>query len=522
MIRTLIAALALASGAFAAPVVLHRGNLAEVQTLDVQKYSLTIEAEIVRDLFMGLLTIDAKGNPIPGLAESWTVSADGKVYTFTLRPNLTWSDGAPLTSADAVFGLQRGLDPKTESWYATQIFNIVNAEAIYRGRMPMSALGVRALDPRTVEIRLNQPSPAILLYLSFTAMTYPAPKHVIEKNPDGWARPGTMVSSGPYMLGSWRVSDTIRLDRNPRFFDAANVQIDQVFYYPTVDDTAALNRFRAGELDFNLRFAPTQISWLRKNLPNETKIAPSLSITYLVPNVKSAKFSDVRVRRALSLAIDRETITDKVLRNGEVATCGLVPATMQGYASACRADTRPLAERQAEARGLLAAAGYGPAKPLKFVFNHRAGQLNRIVAVALANFWKQTGVEAELLQSDVAVHYNKLREGDFEMADAGWTGNADPELYTYLLLSASEEVNYGRYSSAEFDRAARTAEGTFERAARMRAFAAAEAVALKDQAVIPLFVPVNRALVHPYVKGFAVNALHSYPTRFLRIEGRKP
>jgi oligopeptide transport system substrate-binding protein len=522
MIRILtIWALILTSSAAAAPVVLHRGNLAEVQTLDVQKYSLTVEAEIVRDLFMGLLTIDATGNPIPGLAENWTVSPDGKVYTFKLRPNLTWSDGAPLTADDAVFGLQRGLDPRTESWYATQIFNIVNAEAIYRGRMPMSALGVRAIDPRTVEIKLNQPSPAILLYLSFTPMTYPAPKHLIEKNPTGWARPGVMVSSGPYVLGAWRMADTIRLDKNPRFFDAAKVQIDQVFYYPTTDDTAALNRFRAGELDFNLRFAPTQIAWLKTNLPNETKIAPSLSITYLVPNHKDPKFSDVRIRRALSLAIDRQTITDKVLRNGEVPVCGFVPVTMPGYASPCQSDLRPFAERQAEARALLAAAGYGPGKPLKFTFMHRAGQLNRIVAVALGNFWKQVGVEAELLQSDVAVHYNKLREGDFELADAGWTGNADPELYTYLLLSQSEEVNYGRYASADFDRAVRAAEGTFARGPRMAAFAAAEAIALKDQAMIPLFVPVNRALVHPHVKGFAINALHSYPTRLLRIEGRK-
>jgi oligopeptide transport system substrate-binding protein len=131
------------------------------------------------------------------------------------------------------------------------------------------------------------------------------------------------------------------------------------------------------------------------------------------------------------------------------------------------------------------------------------------------------GVEAELLQSDVAVHYNKLREGDFELADAGWTGNADPELYTYLLLSGSTEVNYGGYASPEFDRATRAAEATFERGPRMAAFAAAEAIALKDQAMIPLFVPVNRALVQPYVKGFTMNPLHSFPTRLLRIEGRK-
>jgi oligopeptide transport system substrate-binding protein len=512
--------LALAAPVNAAPVTLHRGNVADVQTLDVQKYSLTVEAEIVRDLFMGLLTIDAKGDPIPGLAQSWTVSPDGRVYTFTLRPNLQWSDGQPLTAEDAVFGLRRGLDPKTQSWYGNLIYNIRNAEAVNKGQKKPEELGVRALDARTVEISLNDPSPAILLYLSFTPMTYPAPKHAIAKNPDGWARPENMVSSGPYKLGAWRVSDTIRLDKNPRFFDAANVQIDRVFYYPTVDDSAALNRFRAGELDINLRFPPNQIDWLRRNLPAETHLGPAYSVTYLVPNLRRKPFDDVRVRRALSLGVDRAVLTDRVLRNGERPFCGFVPDVIAGYRSACPADARPFAARQEQARALLAAAGYGPDKPLRFVFMHRAGLGNRLAAVAAADMWRAIGVEAELLQSDVAVHYNRLREGDFELADAGWTGNADPELFTYLLLSSSTEVNWGGYANPTYDALALKAQATYDRAARFAAFAQAEAAALNDQALIPLFLPVNRALAHTYVKGFAINPLHSYPTRWLRIEGR--
>jgi oligopeptide transport system substrate-binding protein len=522
MIRLLtILALFVAGSAFAAPIALHKGNLADPQTLDVQKYSLTVEAEIIRDLFMGLLTIDIKGNPVPGLAENWTVSPDGKVYTLKLRPGLKWSDGAPLTADDAVFGLQRGVDPKTQSWYANQIYNIRNAEAVHKGRMPPSALGVKALDARTVEITLNTPSPAILLFLSNVPMTFPAPKHIISRMPDGWSRPENMVSSGPYKLGAWRISDTIRLDKNPQFYDAANVQIEQVFYYPTVDDAAALNRFRAGELDLNLRFPPNQIDWLRKNLPAETKSGPALSVSYLAPNLRRKPFNDIRVRRALSLAIERATITDKVLRNGERPYCGVVVDVIPGYVSACKLDVRPLAERQAEARTLLAQAGYGPGKPLKFTFNHRVGLTNRLAAVAIANMWRQVGIEAELLQSDVAVHYNKLREGDFDLADAGWTGNADPELFTYLLLSGSTEVNYGGYASAAFDKATFAAQAVQDRAARFKAFAEAETIALADQAIVPVYLSVNRALVKPYVKGFAINTLHAYPTRLLRIEGRK-
>lgn len=520
MIRVLIAALFLSISARAAPIALHRGNLADPQTLDLQKYNLTVESEILRDLFVGLLTIDIKGTPIPGLAERWTVSADGKVYRFFLRPNLQWSDGVPLTAEDAVFGLQRAVDPKTHSWYANQIYNIANAEAVNKGRMPPPALGVKAIDARTVEITLEVPSPAILLYLSNVPMTYPAPKHLIQEKPDSWARPENMVSSGPYKMGVWRVSDTIRLDKNPKFFDSANVQIDQVFFYPTVDDAAALNRFRSGELDLNLRFPPNQIDWLRKNLPDETKVGPSLSLTYLVPNLKRKPFDDVRVRRALSLALDRSAITDKILRNGERPYCGIVTDVIPGYVSACKLDTRPWPDRQAEARALLAQAGFGPDKPLKFVFSHRVGLTNRLSAVAIANMWRQVGVEAELLQSDVAVHYNKLRAGDFDIADAGWTGNSDPELFTYLLLSGSTEVNWGHYESAAYDKAALAAQATQDRVARYRAFADAEGIAIADQAIVPVYLSVNRALVQPYVKGFAINPLHAYPTRFLRIEGR--
>jgi oligopeptide transport system substrate-binding protein len=522
MIRTLIAFAAFVSSAAAAPFTLHKGNLADPQTLDVQKYNLTVEAEILRDLFVGLLTIDMTGAPIPGLAESWTVSPDGKVYTFKLRAGLTWSDGKPLTADDAVFGLQRGLDPKTQSWFANLIYNIKNAEAVNKGRSPISALGVRAIDPRTVEITLETASPAILLYLSNVPMTYPAPRHVIEKTPERWARPETMVSSGPYKLGAWRATDTIRLDKNPEFYDAANVQIDQVFYYPTLDDAAALNRFRAGELDLNLRFPPNQIDWLKKNLAAETKIGPALSISYLVPNLRRPPFSDVRVRKALSLAIDRPSITDKVLRNGERPFCGIVVETVPGYKSPCTLDERPLAARQAEARALLQQAGYTRVKPLTFVFNHRAGLTNRLAAVAIATMWRQVGVEAELLQSDVAVHYNKLREADFDMADAGWTGNADPELFTYLVLSGSTEVNWGGYNNPAFDKATFAAQATQDRAARFAAFAAAERIALADHALIPVYQSVNRALVKSYVKGFQINPLHAYPTRFLRIEGRTP
>jgi oligopeptide transport system substrate-binding protein len=509
---------------FAAPSfaqsVLHRGNIVEPGTLDLQKYNLDYEAEILRDLFVGLLTTDASGRQKPGLAESWTVSPDGKTYTFKLRSGLVWSDGVPLTAEDAVFGLRRGLDPKTASNYGNLVYAIVNAPDVLSGKLPVSALGVRAVDALTVEIKLSRPAPVLLILLSNTPMLFPAPKHLIEKVGDGWTKPGVMVSSGPFTLAAWRPGDRVRVVKNPRFYDAKTVALDEVNFYPTVDDSAALNRYRAGELDLNPRFPPNQLGWLQKNLSGEVFVTPALWVTYLIPNHTKAPFNDARVRKALSIAIDRPTLTDKVLRNGEKPYGGVVPDTIPGYVTPRPFDARPREQRIAEAKALLAQAGFGPQKPLKFLFNHRAGLNNRLAAVAITQMWKDIGVQAEILQSDVTVHYNKLRANDFVFADAGWAANPDPEFFLHILLKESES-NYGRYDNPKMEAQATAASALADPAARLKAYAAAEAMALDDTALIPLFISAERLIVKPYVKGWTQNPLGQYPSRYIRIEGRK-
>jgi oligopeptide transport system substrate-binding protein len=520
MIRVLTLLLMAISSAAAAPMVLHRGNQAEPSTLDPQKFNLSIENVIMSELFVGLVTLDAAGRNIPGLAASWTLSPDGKSYRFTLRPNLVWSDGVPITAEDAAFGLRRAVDPKTQGQFASFLSMIENAPAIAAGKIPPEKLGVAAIDARTLEIRMNRPSPTLLFFLSGWPITYPVPKHLIEKNPSNWARPGVMVSSGPYTLAAWRLNDNVKLVKNPRFYDATKVKIDEVFFYPTVDDAASLNRFRANELDMNTRFAPSQIDWLRKNLPGETRVNPAMASNYLTINVRKAPFNDIRVRRALALAVELNVITDKLLRNGEVPACGIVPATIPGYKPQCTLDKRPMAARLAEAKALLAEAGYGPAKPLTLVFSIPGGQTTRTIAVAVAGMWSQIGVKAELLQADSGVHFAKLAAGDFDVAIAGFFANADPEFFTYLLKSTSVETNYGGYNNPAFDMAVNKAEAITETGPRLAAFAASESIALKDQPIVPLYIPVVRLLIHKWVKGVEQNPDGGYPTRYISVQGR--
>ena len=502
----------------AEPQILKRGNIAEPDTLDPQKWSLTYEEEIMDDLFLGLMQLDAKAEAVPGAAESYSVSSDGVVWTFTLREGLTWSDGEPVTAEDFVAGIRRGLDPKTAAPSAEFGYLIKNAAAVNKNTMPVESVGVRAVDARTLEITLERPSPLLLQIVALPNL-FPLPRHIFAKYGDQWIKAGNVVSNGPYTLVEWRPNDYVHLTKNPRFYDASTVRIDEVYFYPTDDDAAALKRFRAGELDMNWRFPQSKYQWLKEQMPDSVHVAPSNWLNSVVLNQQNPKFQDVRVRRALSMAIDREALI-KVTQTGETPAYRVVPSAIEGYSEKQGLDFRGLSmpDRQSEARSLLEAAGYSAANPLQFVMKHRAGEINRRIAVALQAAWGAIGVRAELSASDVKTHYAMLRARDFEVGDAGYSSWPDPEYFMWLLTSNRTELNYGSYSNPEFDRLAAEAAAMLDRTERFKRFAEAEDIALRDQALIPLFFFSSRNLVAPYVKGFEDNGPDNHPTRWLSIE----
>ena len=520
MPRLALAVILLIAGinaALAAPIVLRRGNVAEPETLDPQRYQTSYTGYILDDLFLGLMTMDARGRPIAGAAESWTVSANGLVYTFKLRPNLVWSDGTKMTAGDFVLGIRRALDPKIAAPFASIAMMIKNAAAVNAGKLQLEQLGVRAPDAGSVEVTLEKPAPAILMVLAQPFLA-PVPAHAIVKFGNDWTKPGKLVSNGPYIAIEWRANDHVKLVKNPRFYDAANVQIEEVLFYPTADDAAALKRFRAGELDINGRYSPSDYPWLKAHLPAAIRIAPASWYTCVEFNHLKPQWQDVRVRRALALAIDRETLTDRLLKTGELPGYGIVPPVVPGYpAATLDFKGRALADRQAEARRLLAAAGYSAARPLTFTFRHRAGTSNRRVAIALVAMWSAIGVKAELQQDDTAIHYAALRAHDFDVADRGPSWFTDPEFFLDSYMTGASG-NYSSYSSPAFDKLMNEAKLTADPAQRLSAFAKAEAAILRDVATAPLFFNVNTDLVAPYVKGFEGSPTGDHPTRFMRIE----
>src|SRR5258706_950003 len=361
-----------------------RGNVAEPQTLDPTMSSGAQEFEIIGDLIVGLVAHSPDAQLIPGMATRWEASADGLTWTFHLREAL-WSDGVPVTAEDFVFSWRRLLDPAIASTYSYFLYLVKNAIAINGGKLAGTALGVRALDARTFEIQLVHPAPYLLEMLTHTA-TLPLPRHLVEAKGREWARPGTYVGNGPFVLKNWIPNEYILVEKNPRFYDAANVALERVYYYPTPDYGAALQRFRAGELDFQDRFPEQQIAWVKKNLPQTINPVPQLITDIIAFNFKKKPFDDIRVREAINLALNREAITSRILRTGFPPAYAVVPPGIANYphSAGLAFRTMPYFQRVDRARSLIRSAGYDENRRLKTSYLIRAATAGGYRAVAAA------------------------------------------------------------------------------------------------------------------------------------------
>jgi oligopeptide transport system substrate-binding protein len=495
------------------------GNAGEPDTLDPHKYSLVVEQQILQDVFIGLTAMSADAQIVPGIAERWETSVDGLTWTFHLRPGLKWSDGVPLAAEDVVAGLRRAFDPKTAAALATFGYKIKGAQAVHQGNQPSETLGAAAVDPLTVAITLERPSlllPQILADPQF----FPLPRHSYAAHGKDWVKPGTMVSNGPYRLAAWRPNDLIRLVKNPNYVDAAQVAIEQIDYLSLDDGAAALKRFRAGELDVTTLLPSGQDEWIAKNLPQAMHSHPGSYLSYLAINLTLPKFQDPRVRRALSLAIDRETIVNAVLKSGDIGAYRIVPEGVAGYPENTRLDFRNMVTeaRLTEARGLLAAAGYDEGNPLTFTFRHVAGTSPRRVAVVLEDAWRKIGAVVSVTQTDGKTHYQLLRSKDFEVATSGWTYFPDPEYFLTILESDNAETNYGSFADKEFDHLILAAKVALDPSERLRLFGRAEKLAMEQYPIAPLAFLSMKVLVADRVEGIEANALGLYPVRFVRLK----
>lgn len=527
-LTALLALFLLASSVAAADLmVLRRGNGAEPDTIDPNKAALVSESTIIQDLFLGLTTFDAAGRVIPGAAERWEVLDGGRRYLFHIRGDLVWSDGVPVTADDFVYSFQRLLNPMTGAEYATTLYVLEGGEDVNLGRAAPDTLGARALDPKTLEVRLHTAVPYLLEMLTH-ASTYPVPRHVVEKLGDAWVKPGNMVSNGAYKLVAWEPQNYIKLERNPLFFDDAGTSIDEVYFYPVEDSNTALKQLRAGELDINSSFPPRQYDWLKANLPGVARVYPWLGTYYYAFNSARAPFDDRRVRLALAMTIPREAIAEKLIGSGTIPAYSFVPPGVENYSKLHEMDTSaPFKvltpeERRAEARRLLAEAGYGPNNPLEVTISYNTSKDHKKIALAAAHGWKQIGVRTRLFNMEAKVHYNALKVADFEIARAGWIGDFnDAQNFLFLLESETGPLNYGQFSNPEFDRLMKEADAALDLKQRAILMARAERIAMAEQPITPIYYYVSRNLVAPWVKGWVDNIRDAHLSRFMRIAGER-
>ncbi|MBU3671599.1 MAG: peptide ABC transporter substrate-binding protein [Sinobacteraceae bacterium] len=499
-------------------VVVRRTSTGELQTLDPQTWTYGQDGNIAQDLFQGLTTLDPAANTIPGQARSWTVSADGKRYTFTLRDNLRWSDGRVLTSEDFLWSFRRLFDPKTAAPAVSLLYVIRNGRAVNSGKLPVTALGVSAPNPMTVIIDLEHPAPYLTDLLVHRA--FPVPRHVIEKHGKQWTRPEHIVSNGAFVFREWRPGSHVRLDRNPRFHEAASVRLDSIYHVPIEDPKTALTRYRAGELDVLVTLPSEQLAELKASYGSQLRLVRQIGLEYLAFNTRRGATADVRVRRALSMAIDRDRLVQRVMRAGEPPAYCVVPEGVINYPRRGCADfaTLSVSARVAEARRLLQEAGFGPKQPLRLRFRVNNSDTQRRLALAISAMWQPLGVRTELIGAELKAHQVAVAQGDFDVARGAWYGeDRDAISFLRLLDARSSSLNISGYASRQYQQWLDKADSTVDLLARAEFMREAESLAMREQPIAPVHVYVSRRLISPRVQGWVDNPRGLHLNRYLSV-----
>ena len=436
--------------------------LDEHSSVDPQVVEDVTGSELVRDLFEGLMNQDADGNLVPGVATGFTTNDAKNVYTFTLRPEAKWSNGDPVTAHDFVYAWRRLVDPELASPYAWfgELMSMKNAAAIIAGDMETSELGVKATDDHTLVVELSDSLPYFPA-MTTHASTFPVHPSVVEKFGNDWTKPGNIVSNGAYVLTEHLPMERSTRERNTAYWNNAETIIEKVVALVINDESVAMTRYLAGELD-RTEIPAGQYPQLKEKYPNEAISYPRLCNYYYTFNLSDTGpdfFKDARVREALSLAVDRDIIVEKVMAGGQNAAFTFTPAATAGFAVPdLAAASMSQSERDERAKELMEQAGFGSGNPLSFKMLYNTSEGHKKVAIALSQMWKQKlGVATELANMEWKVFLEERGNQNFELARGAWCGDYN-EASTFLdLLTTPSGYNDGKFSNARVDELMATA-----------------------------------------------------------------
>ncbi len=494
-----------------------RAELADPGSLDPAKTTTSTEQHILDELLEGLVAWGSSGEIVPGVAARWDISADGLTYTFHLRPDARWSNGAAVTADDFVFSLRRLMDPATGAPYASLLYTLKNGRAVNTGALPSERLGVAAPDPATCVLTLEQSTPYFLQQLThMTALPVYPPS--VKRWGDGFARPGRYVGNGAFALKSYRPDDRLVMARNPRFHDAAAVALDGVEVLPIADRTAALRRFMAGEIDTTNQIPTDEVGLVRARLGQAVRIAPALGTYYYAFDTRHPPASDARVRRALSMVVDRAFLTDAIWGGTAAPLLSMVPPGIASYGMPTQVDwvsLEPFA-REDRARQLLAEAGYGPTRPLRLTLHSDASETYQATAVAVAAMWKRVGVETKFVVSDPLSFRAFLASGaPYDLARFSWFPDYDDAQNILFLAEGGNELNIAHFHDTAFDALMLAASAELNAAKRAALLHRAEVMLDRGQPYLPLLAYDAANLVSPDLHGWRDNALDVHLGRYL-------
>ncbi|HEY3762375.1 MAG TPA: peptide ABC transporter substrate-binding protein [Verrucomicrobiae bacterium] len=467
-------------------------NQAEPQSLDPAILTGQADMRVAIGLFEGLTRLDpVTAHSIPGLAEGWDISPDGKTYTFHLRTNLVWSTGEPIRADDVVYSWIRTLNPATASEYAGELYYLKNAEAFNtNGITDASKVGIHALDPFTVQVQLNHPTP-FFLDICAMPMTYVVPRQTIEKYGDRWMMAKPLPASGPFELVYWRLNDKVRLKKNPLYWDAANTKSDIIDLLPVGSANVAINLYEHGEADvvWDAALIPSELLDVLLKRPDFHTF--NYLGTYFVRfNVTRKPFDDPRVRQALAMAIDKKRIVERITRGGEETASHFVPDGTANYTSPDGLEYDP-----DQARKLLAEAGYPGGKGFPrfaYLFNASAGGGSKIhekIAVELQQMWHdELGINMDLHQVEWTAYLDALTQLNYDVARSSWVGDYN-DANTFLGCFVSNDGNNRTgWKDPQYDSLIQQANEEVDIKKREQLFQQAETILVSNQVPIaPLY-----------------------------------
>lgn len=496
-----------------------RNNGNEPASLDPHKVESDVEFNIISDLFEGLVSVSPQGEIQPRLALKWE-NKDNLVWTFHLRPGITWSDGTAITAQDIVWSWERLVTPATASPYASYPGNmhIVNAREIAEGKQAPETLGVKALDDTTLQVTLNQPNAAFLAMLAHPSLV-PIDKVLVERFGEKWTKPEHIVTSGAYTLSKWVVNERIVAQRNPKYWDNEHTVINQVTYLPITSEAAEVNRYKAGEIDIVYTVPVNQFALLKKTMGSQLNVSPQLATYYYELNTTRPPFNDPRVRRALNMGLDKDIIADKVMGQGQrpawlisQPNIGGVTLKQPDYAS------WPRDKRIAEAKKLLNEAGFNESHPLAFNLLYNTSETHQRIAIAASSMWKKNlGVEARLQNQEWKTMLDTMHTHNFDAVRYAWIADYDDAASFLNNFRTGDSENTSQYSNPAYDKALHDAAKASDTAARGQFYQQAEDLLAQGVPAIPVYHYVRTHLVKPWVGGFISDKLGYYYTKDMYI-----